>query len=69
LQAVGDPEHILEEGPLTVGFAAMMRRISREAIPHMPDRISATTPVFLGVPLIRRANYPVSQTRKRSEKH
>jgi PIN domain nuclease of toxin-antitoxin system len=54
LEAINDPGHILEEGPLTVGVAAIMRQISREAVPDMPDRIVAATAIFLRVPLISR---------------
>jgi PIN domain nuclease of toxin-antitoxin system len=40
--------------PLDSAVAASVQRISRAAVPDMPDRIIAATAVHLGVPLVTR---------------
>ena len=52
--ALGNPNHVLEEAPFTAEVVQVMRQVSRDAIPDLPDRIVAATAVFLGVPLISR---------------
>jgi PIN domain nuclease of toxin-antitoxin system len=54
VQAIKDPDHILEEGPFTREVAAAMQKIPRDLVPDMPDRIVAATAVYLGVPVISR---------------
>ena len=55
LRAVpGDPTRVLKEIQVSAGVVEAMRRVPREAIPDMPDRIVAATGVFLGVPVISR---------------
>jgi PIN domain nuclease of toxin-antitoxin system len=52
--ALADPEHVLEEIPFTADVVEAMRRVSRDAVPDMPDRIVAATAVYLGAPVISR---------------
>ncbi len=52
--ALKNPNHVLEEGPFTAEVVDAMRKVSREAVPDMPDRIVSATAVFLGVPVISR---------------
>jgi PIN domain nuclease of toxin-antitoxin system len=52
--ALADPEHVLEEIPITADVVEAMRQVSRDAIPDMPDRIVAATAAYLGVPVISR---------------
>ena len=52
--ALASPNHVLEEATLTAGVAEAMRRVSRDEVPDMPDRIISATAVFLKVPLISR---------------
>jgi PIN domain nuclease of toxin-antitoxin system len=52
--ALADPEHLLAEAPLTAAIAESMRRIPREQVPDMPDRIVAATALYFNVPVISR---------------
>ena len=52
--ALSNPNHILEEIAITVEVVAAMRRVPRESVPDMPDRIVAATALFLNVPLVTR---------------
>lgn len=52
--ALADPASVLVEAPLTGEIVEAMRRVPREAIPDMPDRIIAATAIRLGVPVISR---------------
>jgi PIN domain nuclease of toxin-antitoxin system len=53
-KALADPGHVLKEAPFTAEVAEALRRVPRDAVPDMPDRIVAATAVFLGVPVISR---------------
>jgi len=60
-EALAKLEHALAEGkssvivaPLDSAVAASVGRISRVAVPDMPDRIIAATALQLGVPLVTR---------------
>jgi|ERR1700733_7943894 len=53
-RALADPTGVLVEAPLTAGVVEAMRRVPRDAVPDMPDRIIAATGVFLDVPVISR---------------
>ena len=53
-QALADPDHVFKEPPLTIDIVDSMRRVSRAAIPDMPDRIVAATATYFGVPVISR---------------
>jgi PIN domain nuclease of toxin-antitoxin system len=53
-KALGNPNHVLEEAPLTAGVVEAMRRVPRSDVPDMPDRIVAATAVYFGVPVISR---------------
>ena len=53
-RALGDPDHVLQEIPLSVKIVDTMRRVPREAVPDMPDRIVAATAIYFGVPVISR---------------
>ena len=52
--ALADPGHVLAEAPLTAAIAESMRRIPREQVPDMPDRIVAATALYFNVPAISR---------------
>jgi PIN domain nuclease of toxin-antitoxin system len=52
--ALRNPKHVLAEAPLTGAVVDSMRKIPREQIPDMPDRIVAATALHLGVPLLSR---------------
>jgi PIN domain nuclease of toxin-antitoxin system len=52
--ALSNPNHVLEEAPFTIEVAEAMRKVARDDVPDMPDRIVSATAVFLGVPLISR---------------
>jgi PIN domain nuclease of toxin-antitoxin system len=49
-----DPYHVLDEAAVSPGVIDAMRRIPRDAVPDMPDRIVAATAVHFGVPVISR---------------
>jgi len=52
--ALANPFGVLKEAPFTVEVAKAMRRVLREAVPDMPDRIIAATAIHLAVPLLSR---------------
>jgi PIN domain nuclease of toxin-antitoxin system len=49
-----DPNHVLQEAPVTSEIIDAMREVPRVDIPDMPDRIVAATAVYFGVPAISR---------------
>ena len=51
---LNDPTRVLKEIQVSAGVVEAMRRVPRDAVPDMPDRIVAATGVFLGVPVISR---------------
>jgi PIN domain nuclease of toxin-antitoxin system len=51
---LNDPTRVLKEIQVSAGVVEAMRRVPREAVPDMPDRIVAATGIFLGVPVISR---------------
>ena len=53
-QALGVPDYVIDESPLTIGIVEAMKQVSRAEVPDMPDRIVAATAVYLGVPVISR---------------
>jgi len=53
-KALDDPNHVLKEVPFTADVVEAMRMVPRDAVPDLPDRIVATTAVYLGVPVISR---------------
>jgi PIN domain nuclease of toxin-antitoxin system len=52
--ALRNPNHVLQEAPLTSEITDAMRQVPRADIPDMPDRIVAATAVYFGVPVISR---------------
>jgi hypothetical protein len=54
LQMLHDPDHVLQEAPVTSEIIDAMLKVSRVDIPDMPDRIVAATAVYFGVPAISR---------------
>jgi PIN domain nuclease of toxin-antitoxin system len=52
--ALADSSWALEEIPVSAHIVDAMARISREAVPDMPDRLIAGTALHVGVPLITR---------------
>ena len=53
-KALADHEYVIEEAPFNVQIVEAMRRVPRNAVPDMPDRIVAATAVYFGVPVISR---------------
>ena len=53
-QTIRDPETNLELAPLDMDVAQAVRRISRDLVPDMPDRIIAATALHLNLPLVTR---------------
>ena len=53
-RALHDPDHVLQEAPVTADIVDTMLAVPRAEIPDMPDRIVAATAVFFGVPAISR---------------
>jgi len=53
-EALHNPNHVLQEAPLTGEITDAMRLVPRADIPDMPDRIVAATAVHFGVPVISR---------------
>ena len=54
LVALKDKGSALRVAPLDSGAAETLRRISREAVPDMPDRIISATALHLDLPLVTR---------------
>jgi len=54
VQTLSDPESDIVSVSFDMAIALAARRIPREQVPDMPDRIIAATAVHLGVPLITR---------------
>jgi PIN domain nuclease of toxin-antitoxin system len=53
-KALHDPDHVLQEAPVTAEIIDAMLEVSRADIPDMPDRIVAATAVYFGVAAISR---------------
>ena len=53
-QAFGIADYVLDEAPLTTGIVDALRKVPREDVPDMPDRIVAATGLYFGVPVISR---------------
>jgi hypothetical protein len=49
-KALGDPDHVLYEMPVTAGVVESMHLVHRNAVPDMLDRIIAATGIHLGLP-------------------
>jgi len=52
--ALHDPDHVLQEAPVTAEIIDAMLEVPRADTPDMPDRIVAATAVYFGVPAISR---------------
>jgi len=52
--ALRDPDHVLQEAPVTAEIIDAMLEVPRADIPDMPHRIVAATAVYFGVPAISR---------------
>jgi PIN domain nuclease of toxin-antitoxin system len=52
--ALHDPDHVLQEAPVTSEIVDSMMGVPRADIPDMPDRIVAATATYFGVPAISR---------------
>lgn len=52
--ALADPASGFVTAPLDLAVAQALRRIPREVVPDMPDRIIAATALRLGLPLVTR---------------
>ncbi len=50
--ALDNPNHVFKEAPFTKDIVDAMRRVPRDEVPDMPDRIVAATGLYLGVPVI-----------------
>ena len=53
-EVLADRAHVLEEVSLTREVVEAMRRVPRDAVPDMPDRIIAATAIYHDVPVISR---------------
>ena len=53
-EALDSAESALTIVPLDSGVAEAVRRVPRELVPDMPDRIIAATALHLGLPLVTR---------------
>ena len=53
-QALADPDHVLTEVALNYAVVQSMRKVSRDEVPDMPDRIVAATALYLNVPVLSR---------------
>jgi len=53
-QALADHEYVIEEAPFNAGVVEAMRKVPRDAVPDMPDRIVAATAIYFGVPIVSR---------------
>src|SRR5262245_38345994 len=49
---LGQPRSGLELAPLDLGVAQALRRVPRDLVPDMPDRIIAATALHLNLPLV-----------------
>jgi predicted nucleic acid-binding protein len=54
LNRIRDKQSVLLESPPYTEIVEEMHPLSREQIPHMPDRLIATTALHLGIPVISR---------------
>ncbi len=45
-QALADPEQVFVEAPVSVAISDALRKVSRNEVPDMPDRILAATGLF-----------------------
>lgn len=52
LAATTDPEMLLQEVNLDAAIALALKRIRRDEVPDLPDRIIAATASFHGVPVV-----------------
>ncbi len=52
--ALADPEQVFVEVPLTVAVSDSVRKVSRDEVPDMPDRIVAATGLYYNVPILSR---------------
>ena len=52
VDALIDPDTAFKIAPLDLDVAQAVRRIPRDIVPDMPDRIIAGTALYLGLPLI-----------------
>jgi PIN domain nuclease of toxin-antitoxin system len=52
--ALRDPDHVLQEAPVTAEIIDAMLEVPRVDIPDMPDRIVAATAVYFSVPVLSR---------------
>jgi hypothetical protein len=50
--ALSNPNHVFAEASFTAEVVEFMRRVPRDAMPDMPDRIVSVTAMFLDVPLV-----------------
>lgn len=53
-QALSDPSAGFEVAPLDLQVAIAVRRIPRDVIPDLPDRVIAATALALQLPLVSR---------------
>lgn len=54
VDSVGQENPSFAVVPVDSAIAAALRKIPRDAVPDMPDRIIAATAVYLGLPLVTR---------------
>jgi PIN domain nuclease of toxin-antitoxin system len=52
--ALKDPDYVIDEAPFEGNIVEAMRKVSRDDVPDMPDRIVAATGLYFGLPVISR---------------
>ena len=52
--ALMDPEQVFVEAPLSMRICDSLRKVSRDEVPDMPDRIIAATGLYYNVPILSR---------------
>jgi PIN domain nuclease of toxin-antitoxin system len=54
LAAIADPQDVLRQVVLDDAIAVAMRRVPRQDIPDLPDRVIAATALLHGIPVLSR---------------
>ena len=52
--ALMDPEQVFVEVPVSMSVCDSLRKVSRDEVPDMPDRIIAATGLYYNVPILSR---------------
>jgi PIN domain nuclease of toxin-antitoxin system len=60
--ALADPEHVFAEAVFTAAIVESMRKVPRQQVPDLPDRMIAATALYFNVPVISRDRCIVAAT-------